>query len=216
MAELPELQESKAIQRPSGDHRGEPVFCARNEVNWIAWLPSRRETQISSLPVRLDTNAIRSPSGENAGLWSARVELTTGGGLAKAPRRAAREAVAGKEIDIGIDPFLVISQSLRCREIFGTEASLNVDEIGRGAPPATEMRQRLPSAPLREEANTISRLSAVQVMPFICWRSNVSCVARSARSTNDEYSAASADTSRMNATHLPSGENSGTGPYATR
>jgi len=47
MAELPELQESKAIHRPSGDHRGEPVFCARNDVNGAAWLPSRRETQIS-------------------------------------------------------------------------------------------------------------------------------------------------------------------------
>ena len=74
---------------------------------------------------------------------------------------------------------------------------------------STEMRQRLPSAPLREDANTSSRLSAVQVMPFISWRSEREWVAGppAARTTN--ISDASADTSRMKAIHLPSGENSG-------
>src|SRR3954453_5242175 len=71
----PELQTSKARRRPSGDQQGEPAESFPNEVNWTGSLPSARRTQISSLPVRSETKAIRSPSGDIAGLWSARVEL---------------------------------------------------------------------------------------------------------------------------------------------
>src|SRR4051812_3440976 len=93
--------------------------------------------------------------------------------------------------------------------MLGSETSLNVDETGRGAPPLTEMRQRLPSAPLREDANTISRLSAVQVMPLSSWRSNVSWAAGPPAARATKSSDASADTSRTKAIHLPLGEKSG-------
>src|SRR5262245_9626790 len=93
--------------------------------------------------------------------------------------------------------------------MLGSDASRRVAEIGRGAPPLAETRQRLPSAPLREDANTTSRLSAVQVMPLISWRSNVSCFADPPAARITKISDAIAETSRWNAIHSPLGENAG-------
>jgi hypothetical protein len=57
--------ESNAIVRPSGDHRGEPSQRPGPWVSGVGFEPSAPATQISfRSPPRLDSKAIRSPSGE--------------------------------------------------------------------------------------------------------------------------------------------------------
>src|SRR5579884_1340054 len=65
---LPLARESKAIHRPSGDHRGAPVSGPSNHVSRRAPRPSLSATQISLWPLRVLRNATRRPSGENCGL----------------------------------------------------------------------------------------------------------------------------------------------------
>src|SRR5262249_40576067 len=76
MSELPGARESKAICRPSGDQRGVPV----TELKWVSCLgslPSLLHTQISKLPLRVDSKTILLPSGENCGPLSIVVEDTS-------------------------------------------------------------------------------------------------------------------------------------------
>src|SRR2546428_5436193 len=80
IAHLPPTSESKAMLSPSGDQRGVPEN-ASSEVNCTGFEPSLSHTQISLFPSRLerpDVKAIFLPSGENAGSWSARVEVING------------------------------------------------------------------------------------------------------------------------------------------
>src|SRR5579871_3998203 len=88
MSGFPEASESKTIHFPSGDHRGVPVPGPFNEVNCVCLSPSRSHTQISSFPVRLEANAMRSPDGEMLGLSSRREERISGLGAPKRPGTA--------------------------------------------------------------------------------------------------------------------------------
>src|SRR5215510_10952368 len=82
MSALPSGRQSNTICLPSGDQLGDPASGPRNEVRRMGFSPSPPQTHISSLPERLETNAIRLPSGEYRGLASRAVEtirLATGG-----------------------------------------------------------------------------------------------------------------------------------------
>ena len=81
--------------------------------------------------------------------------------------------------------------------------------MATGCPPPTETRQRLPSMGLRVEAKTISRLSAVQVIPSIGRASEVSCRACPPDAGMTKSSCAWPVNSRLNATHFPLGEDAG-------
>src|SRR5262249_10272877 len=72
--------ESKAIRFPSGDQRGVPADePARENSSW-AWEPSASLTQRPWTPLRLDSKAIRLPSGEYCAAPSMRVEAINGAG----------------------------------------------------------------------------------------------------------------------------------------
>src|SRR5438105_777928 len=77
--------------------------------------------------------------------------------------------------------------------------------MASGWPPETETRQRLPSVGFREEAKTISRLSAVQVMPSIGRASEVSCRAWPPEAGMTKGSCAAPVTSPLNAECQPPG-----------
>src|SRR5947209_12836410 len=68
MSLAPAFEESKAIYRPSGDHRG--VAAPSKSVNCTEFEPSLSQTQICNVPVLVEVNAMRLPSGEYCGLVS--------------------------------------------------------------------------------------------------------------------------------------------------
>jgi hypothetical protein len=72
MSLAPALEASNAIYRPLGDHRG--VAAPSKSVNCTGFEPSLSQTQICNVPVLLEVNAMRLPSGEYCGLVSSRVE----------------------------------------------------------------------------------------------------------------------------------------------
>src|SRR5262245_33968740 len=92
MSALPSGRQSNTICLPSGDQLGDPASGPRNEVRRMGFSPSLSQTQISSLPERLETNAIRLPSGEKRGLASRAVEtirLASGGDFSEPPSSAS-------------------------------------------------------------------------------------------------------------------------------
>src|SRR4051794_40732194 len=102
------------------------------------------------------------------------------------------------------------AKRLPCRRaISAYEMLFREAEMATGCPPETETRQRLPSMRFREEAKTISRLSAVQVIPSIRRASEVSCRACPPDAGMTKSSCAEPVNSRWNATHFPSGEKAG-------
>src|SRR5262245_55079075 len=74
MSRCPSLVESKAIRAPSRDQRGEPTEGPPKKVSCTGFKPSLSQIQTSSLPERLEPNAILWPFGENWPLDSTRVE----------------------------------------------------------------------------------------------------------------------------------------------
>src|SRR5438874_556877 len=74
MADVPEARESNAIRRPSAHQLGAPVCGPLNEVNLTGLWPSASASQISELPERVDSKAMRVPSGEYAGTNCVRVD----------------------------------------------------------------------------------------------------------------------------------------------
>lgn len=66
---------SSRVEREPPAIGGVPVAGPSKPVTWRCSVPSRLEIRISPLPVRRETKAILTPSGENCGLWSSRVEL---------------------------------------------------------------------------------------------------------------------------------------------
>src|SRR5712692_290700 len=76
MSNCPSVSESKAMLRPSGDHRGVPVVAPKR-VSCTAFVPSRSQIQTSLLPDRSDSKAILRPSGESCGPSSLREDEIT-------------------------------------------------------------------------------------------------------------------------------------------
>src|ERR1700756_3264394 len=91
MLASPPARESKAMSLPSGDQCGDPVILIPNELSCTAFEPSASETQTSWLPDRLDSKAIRFPSGEIFGAVCSREELTTSRACACGPDRSTRQ-----------------------------------------------------------------------------------------------------------------------------
>src|SRR5215470_4087893 len=138
MSALPSGRQSNTTCLPSGDQLGDPASGPRNEVRRIGFSPSLSQTQISSLPERLETNAIRLPSGEKRGLASRAVEtinLARGCDLSEWPSSCSL--------------YISVSTTLRLQasrvpslENAGYRASLPVAAIHSGAPPSTGILSR--------------------------------------------------------------------------
>src|ERR1035437_1863727 len=84
---------SNASHRPSGDHRGDPLYGLPMLVIWAGPVPSAFATQTATLATwRLDPKAMRRPSGEYCGLLSAALgEVRKGVGF---PPRSSRQMSA--------------------------------------------------------------------------------------------------------------------------
>src|SRR5438128_5861932 len=122
MPRWPAISDSKWIQRPSVDQRGIVVYGAilvpPVEVHCRAFDPSLSDSQISYRPERFEVNAIRLPSGENAGVSSTRVDeisLTRGFPAARPPFSSRRKMSVSKG---GVRP----KASRPCRDITGQRA----------------------------------------------------------------------------------------------
>src|ERR1700679_4243484 len=74
MADAPVKRESNATRRPSAHQLGAPVSGPSKEVTLTGLRPSASASQISELPDRVDSNAMRAPSGEYVGTSCVRVD----------------------------------------------------------------------------------------------------------------------------------------------
>src|SRR5262249_61154769 len=78
MSAFASTRASKAMNRPSGDQAGEPIFRWPNAVKASGFEPSLSQTQTSCAPERSELNAIRFPSGEICITPSQAVEVNSG------------------------------------------------------------------------------------------------------------------------------------------
>jgi len=130
-----------------------------SEVNCWAFEPSLSQTQISSLPERLDPKTIRLPSGEYSGCFSKRVEEISsfgGPGAGPAPASSMRQMLASQ---------ISWAKTRRppARDSAGAEMASPAALTSCGSPgPVTGTRHRLRLPSCGPDTNRMARPSGVQ------------------------------------------------------